>query len=90
MDMGEFNEKVKPVTHGNELIFDVRVFGDRQGEAIDSYLHTRLLHTNTTGIGNTDKRVVLLCANVANIPNSARDWLVHLNNAGQSTEIRQA
>jgi hypothetical protein len=89
MDMNEFNEKVKPVASETEIVFDVRSLGDRQGEALDSYLHTRAMHMNTTGIGNTPKRVVLLCGCTAEIPKSATTRLAHLNAGGQQTEIRR-
>lgn len=89
MDMNEFNEKVKPVSSATEVVFDVRPLGDRQGEAVDSYLHTRLMHMNTTGIGNTDKCVVLVCDSTAQIPSSADNWLTKLNAGGQITEIRR-
>jgi hypothetical protein len=90
MNMDEFNKTAVRTDDGRTITFDVRPFGDRQGEAIDSYLHARLMHTGTTGIGNTSKHVVLLCDSVADVPNSARNWLLHLNNAGQSAEVRQA
>jgi hypothetical protein len=90
MDTNEFNGKVKGVPVGNELIFDVRVFGPRQGEAVDSYLHARLMGLNMGGIGATDNHVVLICDSVGDMPNTARNWLNNLNAAGQSTEIRQA
>jgi len=90
MDLKEFNEVVKPYLHGDdELIFDVRPFGARQGEAIDTYLHARLMHANTTGIGNTCRLVVLLCDPSAEIPESAMTWIENLAESGQWAEIRR-
>lgn len=91
MDMKEFNEKVKPYDSGtDEIVFDVRTFGNRQGEAMDSYLHQRASDTKTTGIGNPEKLVVLLCDSNASIPDSTQRWIAILKAAGQKVEIRQA
>jgi hypothetical protein len=73
--MKEFNDTAKPYEKGDELIFDLRPFGTRQGEAADSYLHERAWHSGTTGIGNTDKLVVLLCDSTAAVPSPAGEWL---------------
>jgi hypothetical protein len=89
MDMKEFNDVVRPYPHGDdELILDVRPFGARQGEAVDSYLHSRLMHVNTTGIGNTDRLVVLVCDATAEIPESAKALIETLAASGQWAEIR--
>jgi hypothetical protein len=88
MDMKEFNETVKPSAQEDEIIFDVRPFGIRQGEAIDSYLHARLMHSRTTGIGTTNKLCVLLCDATAQIPDTANTWLSNLLASGQRAEIR--
>lgn len=90
MDIKEFNDLVKPYPHGDdELIFDVRPFGARQGEAVDTYLHSRLMHVNTTGMGNTCRLVVLLCDAAAEIPESAMKWIENLAECGQLAEIRR-
>lgn len=89
MDIREFNEIVKPYAHGDdELVFDVRPFGARQGEAIDTYLKTRLMHVNSPGMGNTCRLVVLLCDAAAEIPESATKWVENLAECGQWAEIR--
>jgi len=84
-------DTVKPYPRGDdEIIFDVRPFGQKQGEAIDSYLHTRLMHMSTTGIGTTRKLVVLLCDSTATIPESVNHWLTGLKAGGQRAEIQCA
>lgn len=90
MDMNEFNATAVRTADATTITLDVRPFGDRQGEAVDSYLHERVMHLNTTGIGTTPKPVVLLCDSSAQIPSSAFTWLANLNAGGQATEIRQA
>ena len=89
MDIKEFDEKVKPVSCQTEVVFDVRSLGDKQGDAVDSYLHTRAMYLNTTGIGSTPKRVVLVCDTTAEIPARADRWLANLNAGGQKTGIRR-
>lgn len=90
MEMKEFNEQVKRSEQGNEIIFDVRPFGARQGEAIDSYLHDRLMVLRMTGIGATDKHVVLLCDSTVQLPFATERWLNNLNADGHATEIRRS
>lgn len=90
MDIREFNEVVKPYPHGDdELIFDVRPFGARQGEAVDTYLHDRLMHVNIAGMGNTCRLVVLLCDAAAEIPESTMTEIADLAACGQWAEIRR-
>jgi hypothetical protein len=89
MDMKEFNEVVRAYVHDyDELILDVRPLRARQGEAVDSYLHSRLTHVNTTGIGNTNRLVVLVCDATADLPESARALIETLAASGQWVEIR--
>jgi hypothetical protein len=90
MEIKEFNDVVKPYPHGDdELIFDMRPFGPRQGEAVESYLHNRVIHVNTTGTGNTNRLVVLLCDPEAEIPESAMICIEKLAASGQWAEIRR-
>lgn len=89
MDMREFSEMVKPYAHeDDELIFDLRPFGERQVEAIDSYLATRVGKVNTTGLGNTERLVVLLCDATKEIPDSTRAHIEGLAASGPWVEIR--
>lgn len=91
MDIQEFNDVVKPYSHGDdELILDVRPFGSRQGEAVDAYLRARLVHVNTTGMGNTNRLVVFMCDADAQIPDAVMTEIENLAACGQWAEIRHA
>jgi len=88
MNINEFNDKAVRTEDARTVTFDVRPFGDKQGEAIDSYLHARLMafQMNVGGFG--PRLVVLLCDSTTKIPSSARAWLDELNARGVATEIR--
>jgi hypothetical protein len=88
--MNEFNKTAVRTETASEITFDVRPFGDRQGDAVDSYLHARCLVGQYTGIGMTSRLVVVLCDASANIPESSGRWLANLNAKGSPTEIRRA
>jgi hypothetical protein len=90
MDMKEFNDTVKRSEQGDEIIFDVRPFSARQSEAIESYIHGRLMHLHTTGIGTTRKLCVSLCDASVQIPDTTKTWLANLLAGGQRAEIRVA
>jgi hypothetical protein len=90
MDMNQFNKTVVRTETASEITFDVRPFGDQQGDAVDSYLHARLLVGQNTGIGMTTRLVVILCDAAAAIPQSAERWLAMLNAKGAPTEVRRA
>lgn len=86
MAIEEFNEQVKRSEEGNEIIFVVRPFGARRGEAVDSYLHDRMMVLRMTGIGH----VVLLCNSTAQLPFVTERWLKNLNADGHAAEIRRS
>lgn len=89
MDINEFNGVVTPYPHGDdELVLDVRPFGARQGEAIESYLHSRLMGVSNAGIENTDRLFVLMCDATAEIPETAMALIETLAARGQWAEIR--
>ena len=91
MDIKEFNDVATSYLHGDdELILDVRPFGARQGEAIDSYLRNWLVQVCTSEMGNTNRLVVLLCDSTVEIPASARVLVETLASSGQFAEIRHA
>lgn len=88
MDMNEFNAKAKRKEINDEVQFDVRPFGDKQGEAIDSYLHDLLaaLQQGVAPLGF--RRLVLPHGSTAVIPKSAYAWLDQLNSSRICVEIR--
>jgi hypothetical protein len=88
MDIKEFNKVVKRTETNEEVIFDVRPFGDRQGEAVDEYLHQALASLQY-GTGTFGPRLVVLLHDAsANIPQSAHRWLANLAASGVRIEIR--
>jgi hypothetical protein len=90
MNMKEFHATVIQTETGSEIQFDVRPFGDRQGEAIDSYLHD-LLMSAQYGVASSGPRMwVLLHDSTAVIPQSTSRWLGNLRTSSFNIEIRPA
>jgi hypothetical protein len=89
MDMNEFNATAVRTENPNAITFDVRPFGDRQGEAVDSYLHAALGAVQM-GVSTFQRPVIVLCDSTAAIPDSASTWLATLNAQGVAMEIRRA
>jgi hypothetical protein len=90
MDMNEFNATVIRKETGSEVQFDVRPFGDRQGEAIDSYLHDLSMNAQY-GVASPGPRTwVLLHDSTAVIPQSTSRWLGNLRTSSFNIEIRPA
>ncbi len=89
MDMREFNGTVVRTETAVSVTFDVRPFGDRQGEAVDSYLHDvgMALQMN---VFRHSKPIVLLCDSNATIPTSADSWLANVHSQGVAIEIQRA
>lgn len=87
MDMKEFSSII-PKETSEELMFDVRPFGDRQGEAIDSYLHDQLQSVQYGVASSQSKPWVLIYDSNAVIPQSAQGWLNNLAAAGRVIEMR--
>jgi hypothetical protein len=90
MNMEEFNATVIRTETANEVQFDVRPFGARQGEAIDSYLHDLLMTARYGVITPGTRAWVLLHDSTAAIPQSAHQWLANANANGFNVELRQA
>jgi hypothetical protein len=82
MDMKEFNATAIRTETTEELTLDVRPFGDRQGEAIDSYLHDQLQSVQYGVASSQSKPWVLIYDSNAMIPQSAQGWLNNLVAAG--------
>lgn len=60
--LNEFNAKAVRSESATTVTFDVRPFADRQAEAIESYLHGRLMNLQV-GVGEFGTRTItLLCA----------------------------
>jgi hypothetical protein len=89
MDMKEFNAGVIVTQTGTEVLRDVRPFSDRQGEAIDSYLHDLLALAEHEVISPGQRLWVLLHDTTAVIPQTAYTWLANLESRGFGLEIRR-
>ncbi len=89
MNMDEFNRRAVRSEDNDSIIFDVRPFGVQQGEAVDCYLHDRVmgLQMGTAAIGS--RTVVVNCDAAAQMPQSVDGWLAILNSQGVPTEIRR-
>lgn len=89
MDMKGFNGTVVRTETAVSVTFDVRPFGNRQGEAVDSYLHDvgMALQIN---VFRHSKPIVLLSDSNASIPTSAATWLANLHSRGVAIEIQRA
>jgi hypothetical protein len=89
MHIREFNAVAQRTETDDEVQFDVRPFGDKQGEAIDLYLHDRVAALQYQVGGFGPRLVVIIHDSRAKIPKSALGWLDRLNSAGVPTEIRR-
>lgn len=89
MDMREFNGTVVRTETAVSVTFDVRPFGDRQGEAVDSYLHDVGIALQMN-VFRHSKLIVLLSDSNATIPTSADRWLANLHSQGVAIEIQRA
>jgi hypothetical protein len=90
MDTNEFNSKAVRTEDQATITFDVRPFGDKQGDAVDSYLHARLMALQMNAGGFGPRLVVLVCSRSARMPGTVNSWLAELNASGVATEIRPA
>lgn len=87
MDMNEFNATVTRTEDGGHVYFDLCPFGDRQGEAMDSYLHEALMSIQM-GVSSFGARQIVLVTDASVvIPDSARTWLASLQASGVSVEV---
>jgi hypothetical protein len=86
MDMKEFDSMAVRTEDNNYVYFDVRPFGPKQGETIDSFLRNLLVDVR----GHTTwgrKTLVLRCDSTADIPQSASNLLQQLTKNGLSVEV---
>lgn len=87
MDMNEFNKIAVRSEDSAHVYFDLRPFGKRQGEAVDSYLHEAVMSIRNGVSSFSGRRVVLLTDASTIIPDSAHTWLASLQAAGVSVSI---
>jgi|HubBroStandDraft_6_1064221.scaffolds.fasta_scaffold00871_32 hypothetical protein len=88
MDINEFYQTAIQSEDSHYVYFDLRPFGDRQREAVDSYMRDAL-NTIQNGASTTGERTVILITDLSTvIPDSARDSLAELRNAGVSISVQ--
>ncbi len=88
MHTKEFNENVLRSETDSAVIFDVRGFGERQGEAIDSYLHDVGMAVQMNVFRHT-KPIVLQCDSETVFPATTETWLANVQRQGVAVEIQR-
>jgi hypothetical protein len=83
----EFEESVFRTETDSTLTLDVRPFGDRQGEAIDSYLHD-LGMAVLMNISRPAKSIALVCDSETVFPRTTGMWLTNMRAQGVTIEIQ--
>jgi hypothetical protein len=72
MDMNEFNSTAIRTEDREHVYFDLRPFGNRQGEAMDTYLHEAVMSIQM-GVSSFGQRQIVLLTDASTIiPDSAR------------------
>ena len=87
MYRAEFHEKVLRTETDSTLTLDVRPFGDRQGEAIDSYLHDVGMAVQMNVFKPT-KPIILVCDSETVFPANTDMWLANMRSRGVAIEIQ--
>ena len=88
MDTTEFNKTAVRTETPNQITFDVRPFGARQGEAVDFYLHEIGMQLNY-GTFSTSRPIVVLCDANTTFPSTTNTWLAQVNARGVPVSIGQ-
>ena len=87
MDMNEFNSTAIRTEDREHVYFDLRPFGNRQGEAMDTYLHEAVMSIQM-GVSSFGQRQIVLLTDASTIiPDSARTWLANLQVSGVSVAV---
>jgi hypothetical protein len=87
MDTNEFNKTALRTETSSQVIFDVRPFGDRQGEAIDSYLHSVGMAVQMNVFRHT-KPIMLICDAQTVFPSTTQTWLGAVRAQGVDVSIQ--
>jgi hypothetical protein len=87
MNMNEFNANAVRTEDAEHVYFDVRPFGEKQAEAIDSYLHASLMSIQI-GVSSFGSRVIVLLHDAKRGPLSpmAETWTASLEAHGVIVE----
>jgi hypothetical protein len=87
MDMNQFNSTAIRTEDSGRVYFDLRPFGNRQGEAMDSYLHEAMMSIQMGVSSFGTRQIVLLTDASVVMPDSARTWLASLQVSGVSVAV---
>jgi hypothetical protein len=88
MDMKEFHQTAIQSEDSHYVYFDLRSFGNRQGEAADSYMHDALMTIQAGGRISGERTVILITDVSTVIPDTARNRLAELRDAGVSISVQ--
>ena len=83
----EFEEKVLRTETDSTITLDVRPFRERQGEAIDCYLHDAGMAVQMN-IFKPTKAIVLVCDPETVFPVTTDMWLANMQSRGVAIEIQ--
>lgn len=89
MDSKEFNKTAVRTETDREVRFDVRPFRERQGEAIDSYLHDVLAQVQYGTMTPGRRTWVLIHDPSAVVPDTAADSISILAARGFDIQLRR-
>jgi hypothetical protein len=87
MDYGEFSRTAPRIEDESSITFDLRPFGNRQGEVADWFLHEQAA-LRTIGIKFSPKLLVLVCDAKAEIPDTVNEWLSGLSRLGSPHRLQ--
>lgn len=89
MDMNEFNKTAVRTEDHATITFDVRPFGDRQGEAVDSFLTNWMMSLQANVASPPSRPLVVLCDSATVVTTNAERFLQLLKAKGIAIEIRK-
>ncbi|MHB8526666.1 MAG: hypothetical protein ACYDD2_10985 [Candidatus Acidiferrales bacterium] len=87
MNAGEFNVGVLKTEDDSKVTLDVRPFGQRQGEAIDSYLHDVGMALQMNAFRQT-KPIVVVCDSGTIFPATTKTWLAEVRRRGVDVAVQ--
>lgn len=89
MNVNEFNNGVLRSETDSTVTLDVRPFEQRQGEAIDSYLHDVGMALQGNAFPH-NKRILLICDSAAGFASTTAAKLARIQQLGVDIEIQRA
>lgn len=87
MDIKEFNSIAVRTEDNENVYFDLRPFGDRQSEAMDTYLHGSLMSIQMGVSSFGSRKIVLITDASVTISPTGRTYLAALQQNGVSVGV---